>query len=240
MINFLKNSRIKFLFKFSLSLIRNINLYKPKSPDIVFIWIPKTAGSSIFNSLQEKFGMERKKSELDFMGFSNKGSVTFGHVSYLNLLMTGVVNRKFHNSAYKFCFVRNPYERIISLFNYLNSTKNINNLNFEQFLEKIYLKRPPIGLYNRCGLSQTNPQSDWIIDSNGEYLVNDIFKVEDMKKFISHFSKQYDVNLKIEKLNVSKKILFFQDIKNNKEIIEKIENIYARDFDLFDYQKISR
>lgn len=94
------------------------------------------------------------------------------------MLKLGIINIKFHHSAYKFCFVRNPYEGAISLFNYLSMTGHIKGIDFEKFLDKVYLNKPLIVIYNHLGLNQTNPQTDWILDTNENFLVNKIFKIE--------------------------------------------------------------
>ena len=176
-----------------------------------------------------------------FLNFSNKGSVSFGHLSYLDLLRLGVINDNFHKTAYKFCIIRNPYHRVVSLFNYFKDIKIVDrNIEFESFLDEVYLKRPPIGVYNHLGISQSNPQVNWILDSNGKFLVNDIFKIEEISKFVNFFKDKYKINLDIKKYNLSNKHIIFEKIAKNRSIIEKIEKIYSRDFDLLGYKKLDR
>lgn len=208
---------------------------------ILFIWIPKTAGTTIFKSLENVLGMQKRKRQKEFLSFPNKGIVTFGHVSYSSLLALGAVSEEYHLNSYKFCFVRNPYNRTISLFNYFIQEKIIDHkLEFEAFLDKIYLNRPPIGLYNTIGISQSNPQSDWIIGNNEKLLVDDIFKVEEIDKFNSFIEYKYKKRVDIKTMNESKKVISLEKILENRSILEKIELIYARDFDLLNYKRISR
>lgn len=237
-----KNSRFIPFLKSAYSNVHAIkkNIAIKKGRDLVFIWIPKTAGTSIYNALNESFGMQKRKNYKEFLSFPNKGAVTFGHIYYNDLRALGVVSDDYHDRAYKFCFVRNPYDRAVSLFNYLKKIKFIkNNLEFENFLDDVYLKRPSIGLFNTFGLSQTNPQCDWIFDDNNNLLVDEIFKLEEIEKFskitLDKFNTKIDLN---KKYNVSSNNLKLDDFIHNKSIIEKIENIYGRDFDFLDYKRI--
>ena len=86
------------------------------------------------------------------------------------------------------------------------------------------------------GISQSNPQADWILDSNGKFLVDDIFKLEEPIKLINVFKDRFKVNLDIKRDNVRNKQSFFEKIKKKKYIIKKIENIYCRDFELLGYK----
>ena len=69
--------------------------------NILFIWIPKTAGTSVFKSLNNNLDMQKRKRQKEFLSFPNKGAVTFGHVSYSNLLALGAVSQEFHLNSYK-------------------------------------------------------------------------------------------------------------------------------------------
>ena len=176
--------------------------------------------------------MQKRKKYKDFLSFPNKGPVTFGHVNYNDLRFLGVVSNDYHSRAYKFCFVRNPYARAVSLFNYLKKIQLISkNIEFENFLDDVYLRRPSIGLHNTLGLSQTNPQCDWIFDGD-QLLVDEIFRLEELEKFNTK------VNLD-KKYNLSSDNLTFDKFIDNRSIIEKIEQIYSRDFDVLDYKRIS-
>lgn len=216
--------------------------YELKGEKIVFVWIPKTAGTTIFNALHESLGMQKRKSRELFLSFPQRGAVTFGHVSYLDLLALGVVSNDFHESAYKFAFVRNPYDRAISLFNYFKQHKRIDDkLTFSAFLDNVHLSCPPIGIFNVSGISQANPQANWILSAGGGgWLVDDIFKVEDLETFALSIFKKYQVKLNLDwNLNESDKVINFESIKTDLTVLRKIEFLYARDFDLFGYKKIS-
>lgn len=165
----IKTSRFSMLAKCVcsqfISCKRNYNL---KGTNLLFVWIPKTAGTTLFNTLRDALGMQKRQSIELFLSFPQRGAVTFGHVSYLDLLALGIVSKDFHESAYKFAFVRNPYDRAISLFNYFKEHERINrNRSFSAFLDDIHISCPPIGMYNVCGISQANPQANWICGGQG-------------------------------------------------------------------------
>jgi hypothetical protein len=81
---------------------------------MIFCWIPKCAGTSIYNTLKEKVGM---KLYLDnYREFDNQGPVTFGHLSLKHLLREGIISKEFYQKRYVFTVVRNPYSRFVSLW----------------------------------------------------------------------------------------------------------------------------
>lgn len=135
--------------------------------DAVFIWIPKSAGTSLYNSL-EKLGCPKVK-ELRFIPkrFAQKGLVTFGHMDYLGLIEAGHVSREFDQRAKKFAIVRNPYDRATSVYFYIRDRHKHFALwhktpSFEEFLELVEAGfHERIGLYNERGMSQANPQVAW-------------------------------------------------------------------------------
>ena len=76
----------------------------------VFIHIPKTAGSYVMVAL----GFERLIYPHRVKTFKQKGMVSFGHQDYLRLVRKGIVGKEFDESAFKFAFVRNPFDRVVS------------------------------------------------------------------------------------------------------------------------------
>jgi hypothetical protein len=126
-----------------------------------FIWIPKTAGTSVYKTLG---AVRRKALPRIKYRFANNGFYTFGHMDYAQLVAQGHVSKEYDKSAYKFAFVRNPYDRAVSLFFYLKKVGTISpDETFLSFCLKLDEKEfEPIGLYNVSGLSQCNPQVRWL------------------------------------------------------------------------------
>ncbi len=150
----------------------------------IFMWIPKTAGYSLFNVLG-RHGAQKLPDESQIERyFENRGIVTFGHISVRHLLEAGQINEEFWQSAWKFAFVRNPYARAVSLLKYLRRIKVFPpSTTFRIFCsylaERAY---EPIGLQNQSGLSMMNPQVAWLVDENGRLLPDYISKVKDAER----------------------------------------------------------
>lgn len=237
----LKYTRFSLFARAVESLFSTINLYgrHQKKPNLVFIWIPKTAGTSIYTFLNKNLSLLKLNNKRTIYSFPNYGPVTFSHVSYNSLRHAGIVSERFHDDSYKFAITRCPYDRAVSLFYYLKQLKKINeNLCFEGFLDLVHKSRPPIGLYNSTGISQTNPQCDWLIGNDNEIIVDDIFKVEELEVFIKTMEEKYTIrNAKLENINQSLRDEARIRLLENSTNIELIELIYARDFDVLGYKK---
>lgn len=234
----LHNSRFTPLWRVLQSIVASAQLnYKASKKNIVFIWLPKSAGSSVFKFLSDELCMQKRKRLKHCLSFPNRGVVTFGHISYQQLLVLGAVGKDFHDSAYKFCIVRNPYTRAVSTYNYLIQINRVKaEKTFNQFLHDVHLFRESIGLYNNRGISLSNPQADWVVGENGKLLVDDVFKVEQLDVFAKEIKKKYNVNFNPRvKINESKKKISIDEAYYDSECAELVRIIYKRDFDLFDY-----
>lgn len=110
------------------------------SPNVLFIWIPKTAGTSVFNLLQN-MGMGKYKS-LDRARhiFPGRGMATFVHQSIPSLMEAGAITQKYVEDSFKFSFLRNPYDRAVSLYYYFHRfqrmSKGMSFVNFLEILEQ--------------------------------------------------------------------------------------------------------
>lgn len=238
----IKHSKYSVLARSAFSLItaRELNKHLPKYPNLVFIWVPKTAGTAVYKALNKTIGMQRRKQPRDFLSFPGYGPITFGHVSYNDLICIGAVSEQYNKNALKFAFTRCPYDRAISLFSYLKQQKKIDGeLEFESFLELVHLKRPPIGMHHAIGLSQANPQMDWLTGIDGELLVNRLFKFEKMEVFEKFFTEQFGLSINMkEQKNQSHRLFNLADLRKHHAARELIELIYARDFDALNYPKL--
>lgn len=165
-----------------------------EGPPAIFIWIPKTAGTSLVSALC-RHGCRRYKSLIRARyHWNRRGFVTFGHQSVLSLLEAGVIPRGYFESAYRFAIVRHPESRVISLFHYLRRKQVLEaSVPFSRFLEMVAENRPlprlsryerswiesegdslafhnganpPPGAFNSIALSQCRPQAEWILTAS--------------------------------------------------------------------------
>lgn len=137
-------------------------------PDAVFLHVPKTAGLSLVSALRMPYLDE----ELDVrVRFCQRGIVTFGHQSYSALVAQGLVGEDFDKKSFKFTFVRNPFDRAVSLYSYLKGWRIPAGETFREFCMRIESADfEPIGVFNARGLSQCNPQVRWLEGVKVDYL----------------------------------------------------------------------
>jgi len=204
--------------------------------NIYFIWIPKTAGSSLFKEFKKQ-NCKKLKNLSQIKNFNNKGFVTFGHIHFKYLLKEKLISKEFFNNSFKFSFVRNPWDRLVSLYFYFKkySYNGINRFEtFDIFINYIYNNKiSSIGGYNVKGFSQCNPQTDWIL-LNNKKITNFIGKFENL-------DNDYDKLCKI--LNLSKLKLLHSNRSNhlnyknyyNDYLKNIVKKIYLKDIEMFKY-----
>lgn len=128
----------------------------------LFIWIPKNAGTSVYTALNANTGMKLYME--DYHKFDNTGSVTFGHLDVKELLKMRIISKEYWENAHKFVIVRNPYTRLISLYDdYLNSKRLPPDTTLRQFISvlKHYTRKP--SLINVMDFSMAASQSEWVL-----------------------------------------------------------------------------
>jgi len=204
-------------------------------PKVLFVWIPKTAGTSIYESMNDSLNMKRfldlKSAQTNF---TNLGSNTFGHISITYLLENEIISKKYYDKAFKFCICRNPYDRFVSLFYYMKRHKRVSeDIQMFDFMKLITDGIEPVGAYNFMGLSQCNKQVDWIRDVK----LDAVFKFENLSEEIL---KLNDVtNKNIELLHKNKSKVRASDYRDELDTatIKLINEYYHEDFEKFEYPK---
>lgn len=196
----------------------------------VFIWIPKNAGSTICATLRVKLFVKLDSIEA---GFANNGIVTFGHIDYFELIKEEYVAKEFDETAFKFAFSRNPYDRAISLYCYLKRSYYKKDKTFLSFCRNLKENGcEPIGLYNVRKSSQCNPQVRWIENVDVDF----IGKVESIQKDMKVLFDRLGVpQIQIPHKNSSSHNDYRQYYcSESKEIINKF---YKEDFEYFKYHE---
>lgn len=210
------------------------------APACCFLWVPKAAGTSVFEWLATEIGMKKLRDQRDFRVFPNRGAVTFGHVHYLSLRSAGYVNDAYHAESVRFTVVRNPYERIVSLYGYLQRHRNYSD-DFGTFLYKVECELPSIGLYNVAGLSQANRQLDWLLNAEGRLLPQKIFhqeNLEEIEDVLPRLLNWSPLN-RLPHKNVNKNVKSLDELLGgNAEHLAIINRVYRADFERLNYQMI--
>ena len=206
----------------------------------IFIHIPKTGGSYIANILEKYYGFNsyylQRINHEKFCGgidssvdkHENKihGTLIYYKTSiHINKLMN--MNDEKWNTYFIFTFIRNPYDRIVSGWNYVNKY----NIPFDNFLNI----NNKANSYDYWHVFMT--QSRHLIDNNGKINANFIGKFENIENDLKNVLKKIGINnvVHIPYIKNSKK---HNDYKTyyTKETIDKVNLLMKEDFELLDYE----
>ena len=207
-------------------------------PDVLFIHVPKAAGTSIFTLLSEHVGMTKHNVFEDLVDMSDTElaqlkNVSFGHLTSDSLFELGVLSSAQLETAFSFGFVRDPYARAVSLFAYLRRQRAIPNVwSFDSFLKAIAREKPEAGLWNVIGLSQAAPMVQWMRPRtwHGPSLT---LKFEDLEGSLKVLSTHLPIPSELPHLNPSRRAP--RPVAVSPSGLDFIQDFYAEDFAAFDY-----
>lgn len=199
--------------------------------NVLFIWIPKTGGTTIYELLDIYNAKKYLKIDSIKNKFNNEGIVTFGHISYSKLLDANLVNDKFDKNSFKFTFVRNPYSRMVSLFFYLKKMKIVSlDLSFCEFCKRATTSQP-IGLFNVKNFSQCNRQVEWIRNTKIDFIGKFENMSQDWSKLASHIQCYKHHPIPHKNSTNHEHYSFYYD----KTSLEYVNGYYKEDFQTFGY-----
>ena len=148
-----------------------------------------------------------------------------------------MVSRDYFGRAFKFGFVRNPFDRVVSLYFYLRRIQCVDvpgDLDFAGFCHKIALgQHPPVGLYNYRGLNQCNPMADWLTDPDGRLFVDDWGRYENLAVDFARIGAKLGITGPLPHENRGDRLPYREYYTPATRAL--IEKIYRRDLDLFGY-----
>ena len=192
----------------------------------IFVHIQKTAGTSITDALfkiPETYQLHHSHSILN------------------------TINIEDYKDYFKFCFVRNPFDRLISWYNMIlqkgfhnDWSKYIleNSTNFSEFLEltDIIIERNPLELQSQVDYTKSISfnQLDYISDNLGNIQCDFIGRFENINDDFNILSQMLNIKLELNNLNKFKHN-HYKDYYNQIDL-EKVSNLYKRDIEYFNYK----
>lgn len=196
-------------------LLSQINL------NCLFIHIPKTAGTSLVESL-----------------FGNSGC---GHKTFQDYIR--ILEPKFIDKLFKFTFIREPISRYLSSYNYLLAGGN--NVKDKYFCNKILKKYSDINHFTENWLNKRNiysqihfvPQVDFVNGCN-QLKLDKLYLLEDIEHSFDDIKKRLKIDRKLLHINKTSDIDRISVVDLTPNTLDKIKEIYKSDFLL--YSKVKK
>jgi len=188
-----------------------MSVYQPKY-NCIFIHIPKTAGTSM---------------ELALCG------TPMGHLPIMDYHLfweRGAVGMPRWKDVFKFCFVRNPWERLVSIYYHgQDSAKS-----FPDFVKDIKFPTGlPIGLHGPR-IKGITRQIQFITNYHGEILVDFIGRYENLQEDWAKVCERIGLNEELTHRNTGREHGYYKDYYT-KELWDRVAELYRRDIDEFGY-----
>jgi hypothetical protein len=210
----------------------------------IFIHIPKNGGSYVAEILSKYYGFKNyylHRSDHDKFCIQSDNSVDkhenkiHGTLIYyktsneLNKIMNMTIDK--WNSYFIFTFVRNPYQRIISGWNYINKY----NISFNKFITFNY----NVNSYDYWHTFMS--QYRHIVDTNGKTNIHYIGKFENLENDLKIILNKIGIYNIIHKpfIKNSKEHKNYKTYYLNNNVLENVNNIIKEDLDNFHYIKIN-
>lgn len=208
----------------------NCNQPAKQMKKFVFVSIPKNASQSIFNMFSIK--LKDHSSTSDYGIFDNHCRAALLKSRYND-----------YDSRFKFCFVRNPYERLVSWFNYHKNGMKLplyKRFTFEQWVKADFPHHWGLQNGTRYRREKRSPldQYQFIYDDNDNLLVDFIGHMETFDEDFKYICSKVDYKPnKIEHKNKSTK----SDWKSyyTGETFALTQKRFAKDIKLFGYQDVT-
>jgi len=205
--------------------------------NFIWIWIPKNAGSFVFSHPDIRKGSE---------------SMAGNHEK-----LREIEERVNCDLFFKFCFVRNPYDRIVSAYHHFEKYHNFNCYkNFEEFVLSNFEgedghismanSKTHKSSYRRVQGDKVfwndhfDTQTSFIEDESGKTYMDFVGKTEKMEQDFSEVCEILglpEIKNEIKNKTKHEKYPSYFEGKNSNRKIQIVNELYKEDFERFQYEK---
>ncbi|MCX6183284.1 MAG: sulfotransferase family 2 domain-containing protein [Bacteroidetes bacterium] len=197
----------------------------------MFFAIPKTGTHSVRFALREHLSEKDLEQVALFksskLPFKKLADIPHGHLKYTEV---EPYFKPLINEYYKFAFVRNPYDRLISYYFFIKKTENISPSVHRDEIKKMLSKE---NLESKIHLL---PQFEFLVNENRQLKMDFIGKVENFNNDLQHIFSALNLGKpKFHEINSSKHLNFMEYYDD--ELLEMVKDLYKKDFELFNYLK---
>ena len=177
----------------------------------VFVHINKTGGSSVEKALGISLDHSTAIEKRDQLGSA------------------------FWEKKFKFTFVRNPWDKVVSHYHYRVQTNQTNlgvsPIPFDEWLQRVYVDKDP-AYYDNPRMFM--PQRDWLVDEHGTVIVDFIGRFENLAEDFEHVCSKLKVKHELGHSKGSARGDYRDYYDENSRAL--IETCFAADLELFGYQ----
>ena len=153
-----------------------------------------------------------------------------------------------YNSMFSFCFVRNPYARLVSEYFWKRKDSDIRfgidcrRMSFGQFIRTLERKFKNIMAQPQAEVSHYLPQYLFVCDENDDIMVDYVAKYEDgletgLKSALNQLGVNNTDNIKLPKSNSTSQSRDHYSTYYTPELQSIVANLYDKDFTIFGYSK---
>lgn len=226
----------------------------------IFVHVPKVAGISIEEIFLKDLDLDFENRMALLLGKNtnkNIGPPRISHLTAKEYIDYHFISNNLYESYFKFSFVRNPYDRIFSLYRYLGFDKFISYKKFILVYLPIIFKQEKLKYF-------LQPMSNYLFSENGSLMVDFVGRLEAIDEDFSivqekcglkneplpHNNKSEEMGLKTKIIRGKRIIKNFpgivfdyrfskQEKKKNYtlEMKEVIDKLYGVDFRNFNYEQ---
>lgn len=208
---------------------------------VIFVHIPRTAGSSV----SQVFGI---------CGDDNQGTLTPARPDMLYGLVGNKVlqhltasdirkrlGKDVYESYFKFAFIRNPYDRAVSIYHVRKKLLPRVKMSFRDFVLKRITQKDRPGLTHffrskgeKALEDQFQSQYEFIFDENGGSLVDLVVRYESLQSDFKKICDRFALKAELPAMNTSKhgKYREYYDADTQRAVAD----IYRKDIEMFGYE----